>query len=61
MKRNKKIIIAAIIYFLVLITISFTIGRNLFIEEWKEIIISFILYIGAVYLILRGKEKIQNL
>ncbi len=56
MKKYKKMMITAMIYPLILIFVGLLIGRNLFVEEWKEVIVCFILYVGVAYLVLRIRE-----
>ena len=57
MKKYKKLLITAIIYPLILLTVSLIISRNLFIDEWKEVILCFILYVGIAFFVLRNREK----
>jgi Ca2+/Na+ antiporter len=60
MKKHKKIILAALTFPLSLLIVSFLIGRNLFVEEWKEVIVCLVLYVGVVFLIYRRKETTRQ-
>jgi hypothetical protein len=60
MKKHKKTILAALTFPLSLLIVSSLIGRNLFVEEWKEVLVCFALYVGVVFLIYRRKETTRQ-
>jgi len=61
MKVLKQMALAAMVYFMTLLIVSFIIRKNLFSIEWKEVLICFVFYTGVVLLVLQLRKNASNL